>query len=151
MRLRSEEGLRYDRRMMLNNIPIIESYDQIPDDLYLCHNTYRFAKDQLIEIMDYLIPFCPQGDGYLRWPRAGGAGCHKYNLLECFLAALNQFAQLETLFNMGGRFGRPIERLSEMTNAFGEFLRLDTPEIGKLQNLPAFVDLFEQTAGRCEG
>ena len=39
MRLRADEGLRYDRRMMLNNIPIIESYDQIPDDLYLCHNT----------------------------------------------------------------------------------------------------------------
>ena len=49
MRLRSEEGLRYDRRMMLNTIPIIESYDQmIPGDLYQCHNTYRFAKDQLI-------------------------------------------------------------------------------------------------------
>ena len=57
--------------------------------------------------------------------------CHnKYNLLEYLLTTLNQFVQLQALFNMRGRFGRPVERLSEMTNAFGEFLRLDTPEIG---------------------
>ena len=76
-----------------------------------------------------------------------GAGCHKYNLLECLLAALNQLSQLETLSNMGERFGRPIERLSEMTGAFGDFLLFDTPEYSKLRDPSNFVDLFAQAAG----